>query len=350
MPPLGKRSNDNGGLSIDESPAVKITRANDESPNSAAKLAPFIHKLEHLLRNNRNVFWSEDGRYLVIDGIRSVEFSQELADVQLSNKHESFIRQMNTYGFRKEEYTPTPNALTRPIRYPAQLFAYFNPNFTRDFKDYTAVHNKGKRKPIQQERETVSALKIEVQAQRNELNKLHLKLVDEQAINRRQTEFLTQIATSIGSTSQGAVVANMIYKFLATEAKPAALLASTPSLKLDISESGINSSSMTPISRSLSPNSQILAPQNSVIPTNLNLDQNSSSSYLPPTPISNFQPLNVTIPPPVQVQPTNETQTIHVGGNTTTTVQQMNIDELLKNPVYAAVYLQTLFQNKTGNQ
>lgn len=340
MPPLGKRINDNGGISINESPAVKLNRT-DEQASTTAKLAPFIHKLEHLLRNNRNVFWSEDGKYLVIDGIRSVEFSQELADVQLSNKHESFIRQMNTYGFRKEEYTPTAT-LGREIKYPTQLFAYFNPNFTEDHRNYEAVHNKGKRKPIQQERETVSQLKLQVQAQQEDLNQLAVKLANEQQINRRQQEFMTQIAASIGTVANGAGFANIIYKFLATETKTQ----NTPfsSSKLEMVDNTTPMDSLinsTCISRSLTPNSQILQ-ANSVVTQTLE----QQPTYI----ATSFQPLNVTIPPPIQVQPTNETQTIQVGGNSTPSV--LSFDELLKNPVYAAFYIKNLMtiNNQTNNQ
>jgi len=296
-----KRLNDNGGLVIDESPALKLNRQNENQ--QSGKLAPFIHKLEHLLRNNRNVFWSEDGKFLVIDGIRSAEFSQELSDVQLSNKHESFIRQMNTYGFRKEEYTPS-SELTRPIRYPSQLFAYYNPNFTQNVKNLTAVHNKGKRKPIQQERETVNQLKGDVLERDTALNQLAIKLAKEQEKTKRQQEFMTQIATSIGMP---AFQSNLIYKFLATEGKE------TES-QVSPFDSLINSTS---ISRSLTPNSQI---------------------------VQKMEPLNVTIPMhpavPIQVQPTNETQTIQVGGS--------HVDEFLKNPVYAAVYIKTLLQAQSN--
>merc|ERR1712178_602757 len=163
------------------------------SPNdNIPKLAPFIHKMELLIKNDENVFWSEDGRYMVIDGIRSDQFSAELDRVGLSNKHESFIRQMNTYGFRKEEYHPTENK--RRIKYPNQVFAYYNKNFTRDFKDLHAVYSTGKRKPIQQERETVSQLQKHTTNQSSIINSLRNELENEKLKSQNLQKFLTDLA------------------------------------------------------------------------------------------------------------------------------------------------------------
>merc|ERR1712178_234612 len=182
------------------------------SPNdNIPKLAPFIHKMELLIKNDENVFWSEDGRYMVIDGIRSDQFSAELDRVGLSNKHESFIRQMNTYGFRKEEYHPVENK--NRIKYPNQVFAYFNKNFTRDFKDLHAVHSTGKRKPIQQERETVSQLQKHTTTQNSVINNLRTELENEKLKSQNLQNFVSKIASDNRVESS---LQNDIYRFLAS--------------------------------------------------------------------------------------------------------------------------------------
>ena len=175
------------------------------------KLAPFIHKMELLIKNNENVFWSEDGKFMVIDGIRSDQFSTELERVGLSNKHESFIRQMNTYGFRKEEYHPSDNN-TR-IKFPNQVFAYFNKYFTRDFKDLQAVHSTGKRKPIQQERETVTQLQKHTNSQSALIESLKNELKHEKLKGQALQGFVSQLANDNRVCDN---VQNEIYRFLAT--------------------------------------------------------------------------------------------------------------------------------------
>lgn len=200
---LNSGSFNSAGSNYNSSPA---------SPSeSNHKLAPFIHKMELLIKNNENVFWSEDGKFMVIDGIRSDQFSTELERVGLSNKHESFIRQMNTYGFRKEEYHPSDNN-TR-IKFPNQVFAYFNKYFTRDFKDLQAVHSTGKRKPIQQERETVTQLQKHTNSQSALIESMKNELKHEKLKGQALQGFVSQLANDSRVCDN---VQNEIYRFLAT--------------------------------------------------------------------------------------------------------------------------------------
>jgi len=343
------------------------------SPSEAnPKLAPFIHKMELLIKNNENVFWSEDGKFMVIDGIRSDQFSSELERVGLSNKHESFIRQMNTYGFRKEEYHPADN--NNRIKFPNQVFAYYNKYFTRDFKDLQAVHSTGKRKPIQQERETVSQLQKHTSSQSAVIAGLKNELKHEKLRGQALQGFASKLANDNRVSND---VQNEIYRFLATvlqngnNVNQGGLMVnpqvsaqvssfnppmSTSPQNFQVTQNvnrNLNQNLNQNLAQSLSQNFTQNLAQNH--PQIMNLNQNSTRNIpqnitlLPSNNLQNLQaiqnlqiqnmmmnPLNISIPEvtsmqPQKVQSTEETQNIQVTENLTPqTLQQLHLLNLLQ--------------------
>lgn len=288
------------------------------SESTAPKLAPFIHKMELLIKNNENVFWSEDGKFMVIDGIRSDDFSLELERVGLSNKHESFIRQMNTYGFRKEEYHPSENK--QRIKYPNQVFAYFNKNFTRDFKDLHAVHSTGKRKPIQQERETVSQLQKHTTTQNSVINNLRTELENEKMKSQNLQNFVSKIASDKRVDSS---VQNEIYRFLASMLQNSNYSDITPPMSVSPQVPQNLAQTLNNQNLQQQQNFQIQQ-QNMETLQNLQLQsriQNLQNQLLGNNNIHLLnQPLNISIPDSVSMQPqtvqsTEENQNIQVTEN-----------------------------------
>lgn len=89
----------------------------------------------------------------MVNGIRTLDFTQELGGIGLSNKPESFIRQLNTYGFRKMQ-EPLDTSLVNKLNYSTdQVSVYHNQYFTRHFKNINEIHAIGKRKPVNTDRD-----------------------------------------------------------------------------------------------------------------------------------------------------------------------------------------------------
>jgi len=321
------------------SPNSYTSSPNSTQSESAPKLAPFIHKMELLIKNDENVFWSEDGKFMVIDGIRSDDFSLELERVGLSNKHESFIRQMNTYGFRKEEYHPSENKLR--IKYPNQVFAYYNKNFTRDFKDLHAVHSTGKRKPIQQERETVSQLQKHTTSQNALINNLRNELENEKMKSQNLQNFVSKIASDSRVESS---VQNDIYRFLASMLQNSS--SETSGISKQITANFSPPTSVSPqmpqnLAQTLTNQNNLQQQQNFQIQQqNIETLQNLHLQNQIQAQLQNLQnlgnnihllnhPLNISIPDssvsmqPQTVQSTEENQNIQVTENLTPQIQHL---------------------------
>ena len=302
---------------LSSSPNSYTSSPNSTPSESAPKLAPFIHKMELLIKNNQNVFWSEDGKFMVIDGIRSDDFSSELEKVGLSNKHESFIRQMNTYGFRKEEYHPVENK--NRIKYPNQVFAYFNKNFTRDFKDLHAVHSTGKRKPIQQERETVSQLQKQTTNQHSLIKNLESQIANERMRSQKLQDLVLQIA---GDSRVDSSLQNEIYRILAQNSNNSEI---TPNFTppMSVSPQIPQNLAQTLTNQNLQEQHNFQVQHQNQALHNLHLQtqiQNLVNNQLLGNNLLN-QPLNISIPDssvsmqPQRVQSTEENQNIQVTEN-----------------------------------
>merc|ERR1712110_192813 len=161
-----------------------------------ARTIPFINKLERLLLAQKHICWSEDGQNIVVQGIRTEQFTKELGEIGLSNKPESFIRQLNTYGFRKIQ-EPLDNTLVSRLNLTAdQLSIYHNPHFTRHDKNLNEIHAIGKRKPVNNDREALAIAQkqiLELQSENTQLaNFIHIECV----VNPLQTNAQQQIAAT----------------------------------------------------------------------------------------------------------------------------------------------------------
>jgi len=256
---------------------------------------------------------------MVIDGIRSDQFSAELDRVGLSNKHESFIRQMNTYGFRKEEYHPTTNK--NRIKFPGQVFAYFNKNLTRDYKDLQAVHATGKRKPIQQERETVSQLQKHTNSQNVMINSLKTELEQEKIKTQALQKFLTNLAQDNRVSNS---VQNDVFKFLAITGINA----------LNSNQFLTNSTQITPdyTPVSLAAQNLVQNPVQNIVQNPVQIQNSVQIPQVNQQVLFPTQSLNITIPDqthssmfPQKMAPTDENQNIQV----TEMTQQSSMEKLL---------------------
>lgn len=121
------------------------------SPNSPAPTTPtrpvpkktsFICKLESMLENEPQFFsWSANGKAVVIRGLHCENFGNMLAKYRSSPKPATFLRNLNTYNFKKIPSTTAGSLAQQGTSLADQYEVYANAAFTRDFKDIAVLHS-----------------------------------------------------------------------------------------------------------------------------------------------------------------------------------------------------------------
>jgi len=174
-------------------PSSSASRMSPYSVKSPVKQIPFISKLERLLEQGKHICWSECGQNIVVNGIRTLDFTQELGGIGLSNKPESFIRQLNTYGFRKMQ-EPLDTSLMNKLNYSTdQVSVYHNQYFTRHFKNINEIHAIGKRKPVNTDRDELYKALEKIQQLEEDNQKLATFIHSHYVINPNQNNAIQQL-------------------------------------------------------------------------------------------------------------------------------------------------------------
>jgi len=180
-------------LSNPSSPSSSASRLSPYSIKSPTKQIPLITKLERLLEQAQHICWSECGQNIVVNGIRTIDFTQELGGIGLSNKPESFIRQLNTYGFRKLQ-EPLDASLMHKLNYSVdQVSVYHNQYFTRHHKDISEIHAIGKRKPVNNDREELHKAQERIKKLEEDNQKLATFIHSYYVINPNQANAVQQL-------------------------------------------------------------------------------------------------------------------------------------------------------------
>lgn len=167
------------------------------STRPVPKKTSFICKLESMLENEPQFFnWSPNGKAIVIRGLHCENFGKMLAKYRSSPKPATFLRNLNTYNFKKMPSITAGSLVQQGTSLADQYEVYANPAFTRDFKDIAVLHSavyrdsrkeSQKRSDARQRQLEDSRKDAEIARLKTRVAQLEHELANERAAKRSRT-------------------------------------------------------------------------------------------------------------------------------------------------------------------